>query len=183
MGLDVNAITVILSKLLAGASLVFWTLSTWIGAASLVVLVIFVLAGMEMSFKFYRADEGSEGGGNPEIDEESPQLKCTPEYFEYIWNERKPFELRRNDRDFREGDTYYLREYNPVFKRYTGRWVEVEVLYILSLDYYFRSKGMDNVAEVVEPYCVFGIKELMRYDGMPDDSEPEIPGDSGMRLA
>jgi hypothetical protein len=49
------------------------------------------------------------------------ELKCWPEYFEEIWQYRKTFEMRHNDRDFQVGDLLYLREWDPKTKEYTGR--------------------------------------------------------------
>lgn len=40
-------------------------------------------------------------------------LKCWPKYYEYVASGDKTFEVRRNDRDFRVGDTLLLREYEP----------------------------------------------------------------------
>ncbi len=40
-----------------------------------------------------------------------------------MWNGEKPFEVRKNDRDFQEGDLVRLREWRPEAKEYTGRSV------------------------------------------------------------
>ena len=49
------------------------------------------------------------------------ELKCWPEYFQEIWEYRKTFELRVNDRNYQVGDLLHLREWNPTTKEYTGR--------------------------------------------------------------
>jgi hypothetical protein len=40
-------------------------------------------------------------------------LKCWPREFRHVQDGRKTFEVRKNDRDFREGDLVILREYVP----------------------------------------------------------------------
>jgi hypothetical protein len=62
------------------------------------------------------------------------ELKTWPEYFAAIVSGRKTFELRRNDRAFRENDTLHLREYEPVNRRYTGRELHRVVTYMLATD-------------------------------------------------
>jgi len=58
------------------------------------------------------------------------ELKTEPPYFQAVVDGRKRFEIRKNDRDFSEGDTLLLKEFEPVNKEYTGREVEVKALYI-----------------------------------------------------
>ena len=38
-------------------------------------------------------------------------LKTKPEYFQAVINGKKPFEIRLNDRDFKQGDRVILEEY------------------------------------------------------------------------
>ncbi len=71
------------------------------------------------------------------------ELKTVPKYFQATWDRRKRFEFRKNDRGFRAGDTLVLREWDPEQKEYegyTGRTVNAEVTYILSLNNYFGAK-------------------------------------------
>jgi hypothetical protein len=58
-------------------------------------------------------------------------LKTWPEFFQPIEQNLKTFELRVNDRNFREGDILALEEYDPQKQRYTGRREIREVGYIL----------------------------------------------------
>lgn len=58
------------------------------------------------------------------------KLKTWPEYFLAVCQLKKQFEIRKNDRDFKVGDTLMLQEYNPNNKEYTGRVVDRKVTYI-----------------------------------------------------
>ena len=59
------------------------------------------------------------------------KLKCWPTYYQSIKEGTKTFELRRNDRDFKVGDTLYLQEWSPTFNEYTTREQICRVTYIL----------------------------------------------------
>lgn len=41
-------------------------------------------------------------------------LKIKPEYFQAVIDERKPFEIRNNDRNFKAGEKYILEEFNGI---------------------------------------------------------------------
>jgi hypothetical protein len=58
-------------------------------------------------------------------------LKIWPEYFDPLIEHRKTFELRKADRDYKEGDTLNLKEWDPKTEKYTGLEAEVEITYIL----------------------------------------------------
>ena len=62
------------------------------------------------------------------------ELKTWPEYYTHLLSGRKTFELRRNDRAYRENDTLWLREYEPVNRTYTGREMRRVVTYMLATD-------------------------------------------------
>lgn len=42
------------------------------------------------------------------------KLKTITPYFSQIWEGKKTFEVRKNDRDFQPGDTLALKEYNSL---------------------------------------------------------------------
>ena len=79
-------------------------------------------------------------------------LKTWPGYFEDIYQGRKKFEIRKNDRDFQTGDCLELREWDPVYKRYTGRYLRCDIIYIFSPDDDYQILGIKS------GYCVLGIK-------------------------
>ena len=64
-------------------------------------------------------------------------LKILPEYFEPVLEGKKNFELRKNDRDYKVGDTLLLREWYA--NVYTGREVRRKVTYILE-----KAVGIDT---------------------------------------
>ena len=57
------------------------------------------------------------------------ELKILPQYFEEVWNENKTFELRKDDRNYKVGDTLRLLEFD--YGTYTGRECNRTILYIL----------------------------------------------------
>lgn len=73
------------------------------------------------------------------------ELKILPEYFEQVRNGTKTFEIRKNDRNFKVGDTLWLKEWDG--NKYTGRDTTRKVIYILD----------DNSGYVLDGYVVMSI--------------------------
>lgn len=77
------------------------------------------------------------------------QLKTVYPYFDDIWEGRKTFEVRLDDRidqegSFKQGDILLLREWNDGFAgpdKYTGRKIKAVVSYLLPLHHLY-SKDM-----------------------------------------
>ena len=88
------------------------------------------------------------------------ELKSWPDFFAALLDGTKTFEARRNDRDFRVGDTLVLREWIPADSvhsavgTYTGREIKATVTYILYGSEANRRTG------VPEGYCVMSIVRL-----------------------
>jgi hypothetical protein len=68
------------------------------------------------------------------------ELKTDPEVFDAVWAGKKTYEMRKNDRDFKERDTLILRRTHfsgrEMLKKgepliYTGQTVVCEVTHIL----------------------------------------------------
>jgi hypothetical protein len=55
------------------------------------------------------------------------ELKCWPEFFRAMEAGRKPFEFRRDDRGFEEGDRLMLVEYDPSTGMASGRFLMANV--------------------------------------------------------
>jgi hypothetical protein len=76
-------------------------------------------------------------------------LKTWPEYFKAVKSGRKPFELRKNDRNYQVGDVLMLHEYDPETDIQSGDFLRVEVTYAFEDDGTFG---------LMDGYCIMGIK-------------------------
>ena len=79
------------------------------------------------------------------------ELKCWPAYFNSVLAGSKPFELRRDDRDFRTGDTLWLREWCPVRAEYSGREARVLISYLMRKEKCFG---------LMDGFCLMGFVPL-----------------------
>lgn len=52
------------------------------------------------------------------------ELKTWPSFFEAVWDGTKPWEYRRNDRDYQIGDILILKEWCPEKQQYSGRTIK-----------------------------------------------------------
>jgi ASC-1-like (ASCH) protein len=59
------------------------------------------------------------------------ELKCWNEFFEPLSDGRKTFEIRKNDRGFHTGDILVLKEWNPFTEEYSGRVMQVKVVWMI----------------------------------------------------
>ena len=59
------------------------------------------------------------------------ELKTRPLYFNAILTGRQKFEVRKNDKGFKENDVLILREWETCRNDYTGRSIAVNVSYVL----------------------------------------------------
>lgn len=57
-------------------------------------------------------------------------LKTRPEPFQAVWDRRKLFDIRRDDRYFAVGDLLVLREWDPADQEYTSRSIVAEILHV-----------------------------------------------------
>lgn len=79
------------------------------------------------------------------------ELKIWPEFFQVAWVGHKLFEIRKNDRNFKERDEITLSEYDPKEDDYTGREIEGIITYVTDFK---QTKG----------YVVFGYYEIGRTE-------------------
>jgi hypothetical protein len=59
------------------------------------------------------------------------EIKCWPEYFQPLWIGTKEFEVRRNDRDYRVGESLRIMEFNPNTQTFTGREFVRRIAYMI----------------------------------------------------
>lgn len=74
------------------------------------------------------------------------ELKINPEYFKSVISGAKPFEIRRNDRNFKVGDFVALNEFDDK-SGYTGESALYEITYVMTSTEYVK-----------EGFAVLGIK-------------------------
>ena len=89
------------------------------------------------------------------------ELKILPKYFDDVKIGQKTFEVRKNDRGFKEGDMLALNEFDPI-KGYTGNSIVVYVDYIMNDPEYIK-----------EGYVIMGIKPCLV--DVVTDIENEVP--------
>ena len=74
------------------------------------------------------------------------RVKIWPKFYDEVAGGMKPFELRKDDRNYAVGDELRLEEYDPEMKIYTGRTVTAKVIYKLE-----RMPGLED------GYCVLAL--------------------------
>lgn len=95
-------------------------------------------------------------------------LKTWPEFFRPMWDGIKPFDVRKDDRDFQPGDVVVLEEYEPPhrgFERdgklvtgYLGRGMEMKIAYVL------RAEHLATGA-LAPGHVVLGLPDLVENAG------------------
>lgn len=99
-------------------------------------------------------------------------LKTWPEYFQAVVEDRKPFEIRRNDRDYAVGDVLVLQEWCPVKGDYTGNYVKRCVSYLTDFEQKpgFVVLGLAKDADAVAVYrcrlCGYDTMQPRRLRGL-----------------
>lgn len=75
------------------------------------------------------------------------ELKTWLDSYDSIASKIKQFDIRKNDRNFKVGDTFILKEWDPETKKYTGNILNANVDYILHGGQFGIEEG----------YCVMSI--------------------------
>lgn len=78
------------------------------------------------------------------------QLKIHPQFFKDVALNLKKFEIRFNDRNYKEGDILILKEWNPETEKYTGNTCVRKINYILA-----------DVAGLQEGYVILQVAKLL----------------------
>ena len=90
------------------------------------------------------------------------ELKTWPEFFQPIWEGKKLFEVRNNDRNYKVGDYLNLQEYKPTGilphadDGYSGREVLCKVLYIPD------PEPFTTLTKISSSLVIMSIKIIMR---------------------
>ena len=73
------------------------------------------------------------------------QIKITPVHYKEIANERKKFEIRYNDRNYKTGDMVVLKEYLGK-ENYSGRKI------------YIKINDIFDISDIIKNYVAFTFK-------------------------
>lgn len=97
-------------------------------------------------------------------------LKTWPRFFQPMWNGEKPFEIRKNDRDFRVGDILILDEWDPdsekeISERYTGRAMKKRVKFIMPLHEGLREGYVAMAVEDMPQETASGHDDILQVIG------------------
>lgn len=87
------------------------------------------------------------------------ELKVWPVFYQDVVDGSKPFEIRKNDRNYQVGDKLILREWYKSIEQYTGEEAEVLVTYITDFGQ-------------VDGYVVMGIR--LMWSGFKNDRRGNI---------
>ena len=79
------------------------------------------------------------------------ELKIKDNFFRAVDAEKKNFELRKDDRGFKNGDILILREWSDVMGNYTGRVIRRRITYI------YHGTGIYGLAK---GYSILGLEEV-----------------------
>jgi Domain of unknown function (DUF3850) len=85
-------------------------------------------------------------------------LETVQPFFDDILSGSKPFDLRKNDRDFEVGDILFLSEFSLEFG-HTDRWILAKVTYVLSPGIHSSNFGLQD------GYVILGIVVLSSGTG------------------
>lgn len=80
-------------------------------------------------------------------------VKTVADVFPDVWEHRKPFEVRRDDRGYAVGDLLFQREYDPTAAAYSGRYVRGRITYKLDGGQFGIAPG----------YCVLALDTLNNF--------------------
>lgn len=83
------------------------------------------------------------------------ELKIKHEYMQEIWHNRKTFELRKNDRDFQQGDIVH---FNVISEHKPEPYPDADI-YVIT--YVLRDVPEYGLAD---GYCIFGIRRLVQRE-------------------
>lgn len=62
------------------------------------------------------------------------EVKILPKFFAEVIAGNKTAEIRKDDRDYKVGDTLILKEYDKDNGGYTGRWISFKITNVLTSD-------------------------------------------------
>jgi hypothetical protein len=85
------------------------------------------------------------------------EIKIAASYYDDVTSGRKRFELRKNDRGYKVGDSLKMLEFDE--GKHTGRIIDADIIYML-----------EDYAGLEEGYCILGI-DVKAFSGMVSETD------------
>jgi len=92
------------------------------------------------------------------------EVKIAASYYDDVASGKKRFELRKNDRGYKEGDSLKMLEFKD--GKHTGRTIDADIIYML-----------EEYTGLQEGYCILGI-DVTGHSGEVSETDPggQLPG-------
>lgn len=87
------------------------------------------------------------------------EVKIVASYYEDVVSGKKSFELRKNDRGYKQGDSLKMLEFKD--GKHTGRTIDADIIYML-----------EDYTGLTEGYCILGIR-VTDYTGKVSETDTE----------
>ena len=87
------------------------------------------------------------------------EVKIVASYYEDVVSGKKSFELRKNDRGYKQGDSLKMLEFKD--GKHTGRTINADIIYML-----------EDYTGLIEGYCILGIR-VTDYTGKVSETDTE----------
>ena len=81
------------------------------------------------------------------------ELKTHRQYFNEIWDRKKLFEVRFDDRNYQIGDTVRLLDYDPDTNTFSDKTIRADISYKLEGGHFGVEKG----------YCVLSLSQISNW--------------------
>ena len=93
------------------------------------------------------------------IEHKQHELKIVASDYEDVISGKKSFELRKNDRGYKQGDSLKMLEFKDC--KHTGRTIDADIIYML-----------EDYTGLTEGYCILGIR-VTDYTGKVSETDTE----------
>ena len=87
------------------------------------------------------------------------EVKIVASYYEDVVSGKKSFELRKNNRGYKQGDSLKMLEFKD--GKHTGRTIDADIIYML-----------EDYTGLTEGYCILGIR-VTDYTGKVSETDTE----------
>lgn len=125
-------------------------------AAGVLAIILFMLA---IWYRGKNSEPVTDEQVAAQMQQAEPLVIETPSYYEDVVSGKKGFELRKNDRGYKQGDSLKMLEFKD--GKHTGRTIDADIIYML-----------EDYTGLTEGYCILGIR-VTDYTGKVSETDTE----------